>query len=65
MLCLVPLLLGQFVAGGPGILCELAEQSHTGKGHLLHCPNPTRKAEEEEANLSHALQDLLEKWVTS
>lgn len=33
VLCLVPLLLGQFVAGGSGILCELAEESHIGKGH--------------------------------
>lgn len=33
VLCLVSLLLGQLVAGGPRILCELAEQSHSGKGH--------------------------------
>lgn len=33
VLCLVPLLPRQFVAGGSGILCELAEEIHTGKGH--------------------------------
>lgn len=33
--------------------------------HLLHCPSPDRKAEKEEVNLSHVLQDLLEKWVTA
>lgn len=38
---------------------------HWQRTSLLHCPSPARKAEEEEANLPHALQDLLEKWVTA
>lgn len=43
VLCLVPLLLGWYVAGGPWILRELAEQSPGGGGHTI----PAWKAGEE------------------